>query len=168
MNEPSPELIAVAEKCARRHVMGDNPEAGLFAGPRTHRAVFELKHIILSELQPVVDEIKDRERTAINILRSNLDRDIDQKDTLNSLVVTAVNALHYARKEHDQLKHRAEQSEQKLCEVVRLIDSGIDGKKLPVYLEEQFPASIGHLPLVEYDQRIRKALSSTQPKEGEQ
>ncbi len=48
---------------------------------------------LVQEIQSLRGEITE----AKAILRKDLDRDYDKKDTLRTLVVVAVNSLHYAR-----------------------------------------------------------------------
>lgn len=48
-------------------------------------------------LRDKIDRLEAEIEDAKNILRKELDRDCDAKDTLRTLVVVAVNALFYAR-----------------------------------------------------------------------
>lgn len=79
---------------------------------------------VQSAIAEAVEGKEDKIRTAVSILQANLDRDKDPKDTLNTLVVVAVNALHRERKqltaERDNTKALEASLEDERIEVTRL------------------------------------------------
>jgi hypothetical protein len=92
---------------------------------------FNTQSAITSSTAPLeqrITQLEDQVSKAFNTLKSNLDRDEDQSDTLNGLVIIAVNSLHWKKKElTTQQKALKDMTEH----YVALINSGDTGNWNP-------------------------------------